>query len=132
MAVVEKREAAPEPRREKFKEKPLPDEPRSDVKLAMAGGMTLRERVRRFHTDQGTVLAFTYTRLDKNGAVMRNVDGDPMVSPEHEVILIGENVARVRDVNSLVEEGRQVAAARAVDHFNGIEQLTSVMIDRVG
>lgn len=133
MGTITPIEASPEPRKEDFEEKLLPQEPRSDVKLVMDSGMVLRERVKRVESDTGCSLVFTYTRLDNNDEVMLNDYGQPMISFPHEVVLIGEHVNRhtSKQLQEAIKEGRKVAAARAVDHFTGLEKMADIMTSRL-
>jgi hypothetical protein len=64
---------------------------------------------------------------------MRTSLGEPMISPVHEVNLIGENVTRLgNDLNAVLRDGRKVGAARAVDHFLGLATLSGLMQERLG
>lgn len=118
----------PEPRVETFTEEALPSEPKSDVKLVTASGMTLRERVRRIDTNHGVTLLFTYTQLDANGEVVLDTAGEPRISDPHEVSFDGEGFSRVGEegVAASLQHGREVAVARAVDHFNGLAELAKL------
>lgn len=115
-----------EPRRETFKQvSKLPNEPASDVAIE-AGGFRLRERVRRINGPQGVSLIFTYTRLiDGNVEMME--DGRPIITDPHEVVIFAEDMVRVGSeaTKSSLLHGREVAVARAVDHFKGLDALPS-------
>jgi hypothetical protein len=124
---------SPEPRKEKFTEKPLPAEPKSDVKLVMEGGLTLRERVNRIARGTSVSYVFTYTKLDDDGNVVNDDYGDPIIPPPHEVVLAGDAATRLgaSGIKRELEAGRQVAAAQAVDHFNGLTMLPKLLADRL-
>lgn len=125
---------APEPRRETFTEEPMPDEPQSDARVETAGGMVLRERVRRVEAGGNVSLLLTYTRLDQDGAVQLDLTGAPIIAPAHEVALIGENVTRLGrgGLEEAVQAAREVGVARAVDHFAGFDQISDLMVARLG
>lgn len=126
-------EQSPPPPREKFKEAALPAEPDSDVKLTTDSGMVLRERVARFDGEGCVTLQFTYTRLDENDAVMLDRNEAPMIFSAHDVVMMGEGVGRVgvEGIKSTVKMGREVGAARAVAHFEGLALLGDLMASRL-
>lgn len=126
-------EPPPEPRREPFVEAELPDEPVSDVRIELENGMALRERVRRVEAGGLVSLLLTYTRLDPDGNVMFDLTGAAIIAPAHEVALIGENVTRLGDnLEQAILAGREVAVARAADHFAGLAQISDLMATRLG
>lgn len=137
MAEATPIEPAPPPRRESFKEvDSLPDEPRSDIAIK-AGGMRLRERVQSVPGPHGYTLLFTYTRLTESGEVERNKAGEPIISDPHEVQFDGEDGPRVgmEGRAAALKHGREVAVARAVDTFRGLDalpkELSELMSGRV-
>lgn len=126
-------EPAPEPRRDAFAEQPMPDEPQSDVRIELETGLILRERVRRVEAGGNIALLLTYTRLDPDGAVVLDQSGAPIIAPAHEVTLIGENVTRLGGgLDAAILAGREIAVARAADHFAGLEQISDLMVARLG
>ena len=125
-------EPAPEPRREKFKQvSKLPTEPRSDIAIETEQGIVLRERVQKVTSPHGVSLIFTFTRLNKEGEVMTDSEGKALVTDPHEVVLTAEDVIRVgaEEVEESLKIGREVAVARAVNHFKGLEKLPSMLTD---
>lgn len=132
MGTITPVEPAPEPRRETFKEARLKDEPASDVKVT-AGGMVLRERVKRFEAGRGRTFLFTYTRLDADGQVMLDEHGAPIISDTHEIAVDGEGATRAGPdgLAEAIKQGREVAVARAVDQFRGLEQLSDLFVGRI-
>lgn len=132
MGTITPVEPAPEPRREIFKEARLKGEPASDVKVT-AGGMVLRERVKRLQGGQNVTFLFTYTRLDADGQVMLDEHGDPIVSDPHEIAPDAEGATRAgpEGLAEAVKQGREIAVARAVDQFRGLEQLSDLFVGRI-
>lgn len=133
MGVITPQEPEPEPRRAKFSEAKLPAEPKSDVKLTLESGMVLRERIQRVDSGGATNLRVTFTRLDKNGQVERDGSGDPIVSPVHEIAFIPENTANLSaaELAASLKHARETAAARAEDHFKGMERISGLMASRL-
>lgn len=130
MAETTPIEPSPEPRRESFEQtSALPDQPKSDVAIRTESGMLLRERVQRIASPHGESLIFTYTRLDDNGEVERNSAGEPIISDPHEVQFDGEDGPRVGKEGraAALKHGREVAVARAVDTFEGLDALPGTL-----
>lgn len=132
MGTITPVEPAPEPRRETFKEARLKGEPASDVKVT-AGGLMLRERVKRLQSGRNIAFIFTYTRLDAAGQVMLDEHGNPIVSDPHEIAVDGESATRAGPdgLAEAIKQGREVAVARAVDQFRGLEQLSGLFVGRI-
>jgi len=133
MVTTTQVEEAPEPRKESFKEKPLPDEPRSDVKIITESGLVLRERIKKLQNGTGISFLFTYTQLNDKDEVVLNNEGLPQISPGHELALIGEHVNRLdkSGLKKAIKDAREVAAGYAVEHFQGLSVLSELMASRL-
>lgn len=123
----------PQPRYKSFKEKALPDEPKTDRRLELAGSYVLRERMRAMPGDGGYSIAITHTRLDGDGNVIRSSFGEPIITPIHEVCITGEAATRQgeKGIKAIIKSAREEAAARAEDHFKGMELMGKVMAERL-
>lgn len=127
MAKEKIRVGEDEPRRESFRQiSKLQDEPKSDVALE-AGGMKLRERVKRIEGPHGISLIFSYARLAEDGGVESNGQGEPIISDPHEVQIPGEAGLDKKAVGEALKAGREVAVAKAVDFFAGLDALPAML-----
>lgn len=138
---------APEIPRVKFREKKIPGKPATDRILTLEGGRVLRERLARtaataldVATDAalvaptGVTLTLSLAALEPDGeTVARNAAGGAKIAPVHEVLLLGENLARlgtVAAVQAEIDRIREEAAARAAAHFEGMDLLEHVLAAR--
>lgn len=129
MVGLTHQEPAPPPPRVKFVEEALPSEPKSDRKLRTAGGIALRERMVRSRTPNGISIRLTLVKLDAQDRVV----GAPDVAPAHEIVIdaTGSNAMTAEGVAAAIEEAREVAAAQAELHFNGLDMLDNILPDRL-
>lgn len=145
---VEVTRPAPQPpRRTRFREAKLQGEPETDRKITLLDeDMVLRERIVQTSDGRGVQssadavaptarsLTISLALLDAEGGVVRNSAGEVLIAPAHETLLIGENMARLGTQEAVAEAikmEREVAAAKAADHFKGMELMDAVLGDRV-
>lgn len=125
-----------EPPRAAFREEALPGEPDSDVKIVLADGTALRERIERVPVevvavsagaaaDAGFNLYFTHALLAPDGAVAKGADGGFLImtgSHRHEASFTPERLAGMSDaeVEAALLHAREQAAAKARSYFSGL------------
>ena len=124
-----------------FEEFELPNEPGGDVKLRLACGMCLRERViltdaRAEGVETGAANpasnSFTFKlshALLGEGDAVEMVDGQPIISRAHEIVLSAEAFGRLGEegVAAMLAETRQKAAAKARRQFAGYGAMGQLM-----
>lgn len=133
--------------RAKFRENKMAGEPATDRKLTLESGRVLRERMvqtaatapdvatpAELVAPTGITLTLSLVALGADGkTVARNAGGGVKIAPAHEVLLLGENLARLGTAAAVaaeIDRIREEAAARADAHFEGMALLEQVLAAR--
>lgn len=118
-----------------FKEFKLSEKPKSDVKIRLDNGVVLRERMISQPVESGFNITISNALLDENDKVVKDGDGHRIVPPDarHELRLEGVAVGRMTDaeLKNAIRHAREIAAAKAVDFFNGVDRAKSLLGDRI-
>ena len=147
-AGVEINVSAPgaDPQRVKFRETRLKDGGK-DLRLELDDGTVLRERFVRVdrprenvHSNAVDVAPVGFSVLISNALlgngdeVARDASGSVRIAPVHEVVFTGEALARLGSAEAVaaaMQAAREVAAAKAAEHFRGMALGERVLADRI-
>jgi hypothetical protein len=141
---------APQPERVPFEQvDTLPDEPKTDVKIRLESGEEFRERMVQCPIEgekiapgaaNGFNFSFSNALLESDGSVATFADGTFKIVPQavrHELRLTGEDIAAMlktggrEAVETAIQHAREVAAAKALDYFKGMDLGRELFGDRI-
>lgn len=120
-----------------FVEEPLPSEPPTDRLLILEDGTRLRERILEGAPDDGMggrTITITLTSVDKDGKVLLNAQGGPILST-HEQRFTAEGLAKLKTGKQMlarINEAREVAAAKALEEITAQKVMDRLLADRRG
>lgn len=136
----------PEPPRVPFEEGELPGEPLGDVKLTLASGEVLRERIVLLHQGWENVttpsagsaptmiiVGISNALLDGDDKVARNAEGKPIIATAYPVTCTAEGLGRIgteAELRAALNLERQAAAAKAAIECRGMA-LVGALLGRV-